>query len=86
MIVVREDDRPTGAFSDPGPTPKPSPSLPNARAAERAAQAIVAGELDVEAASSRYGIAAPLLETWLRALLAAGLVRKAAPERRGNDG
>jgi len=65
----------------PAPT-SPQPAFPAAAAkAVAAARQILAGELDLETASARSRIAVPVLEAWLRALLASGLVRSTPRER-----
>ncbi len=72
-----------GSKEEAAPTPaSPPAALPAAAAkAVGVARLILAGELDLETASARSKIAVPVLEAWLRALLASGLVRSSSRER-----
>lgn len=80
-MIVLHDCR---SSTDAAPR-RPSSDAPGSTAAgpqaRRAAEAVLLGEMDLEKASLHFGIAAPLLETWLRALLAAGLLRAAGTKR-----
>jgi hypothetical protein len=69
MIVLSEDRR------DDAPELKSITSLNQplsaaARRAVAAAEAVDRGEVDLDGATRRYGIAAPLIETWQHALQA----------------
>jgi hypothetical protein len=77
MIVVRDDGlKPEAILSRNQIKPEAVPC--GARAAVDAAEAVLLGEADVDQASSRFGVPAATVETWMRAKQSAGLTPRAA--------
>ena len=68
MIVLSDERREAPELKSITSLNQPLPAA--ARRAVAAAEAVDRGEVDLDEATRRYGIAAPLIETWQHALQA----------------